>query len=409
MSANTGKHDRFTWSFLRFAVAALVLSAAVALWASISPQLLAAERGPLLPAEDAVAPASFAGIIEAVEPGVVNVSVRGQRMSNVRAMQPELPFEALPPGSPFEDFLRRFFGDRAVRSDPEADPEGVPFRGMGTGFIIDPEGLVVTNYHVIDSADEIIVRLHDGSEHKATLRGHDPKTDLALLDIEGDDFPYLLFGDSDAARVGDWVIAVGNPFGLGGSATAGIISARGRDIQSGPYDDFLQIDAPINQGNSGGPLFDLSGKVVGVNTAIFSPNGGNVGIGFAIPASLAEKIIDELRENGRIERGWLGVSVQSLDADIAAGLGLAGPEGALVASVVPGGPAERAGLQAGDVIVAIDGEPVADVRDLVARIGDADPASSIELDVWRRGERQTLDATLGAGPDAEIPVTAPQR
>jgi serine protease Do len=271
---------------------------------------------------------------------------------------------------------------------------------MGSGFIIDAEGYVVTNNHVVEHASNITVTLIDGTQLDAELVGTDPKTDLAVVKVDSDEpLPYARFGDSDQTRVGDWVIAIGNPFGLGGSATTGIVSARGRDIQSGPFDDFLQIDAPINRGNSGGPLFDMSGQVIGINTAIFSPNGGNVGIGFAIPSELAKSVIDQLRTTGHVERGWLGVTIQQVDEALASGLGFDGDSGALIASVVPGSPADEAGLRPGDVIVGIDGEDVVRLKELTRKVAEVKPDDKVELDVWRNGERQTLEVSVGHSPN----------
>jgi serine protease Do len=277
---------------------------------------------------------------------------------------------------------------------------------MGSGFIIDPNGLVVTNNHVIEGATEIFITMNDGKRHQAELVGRDPKTDLALLKIEvGEDLPYADFGDSESTRAGDWVIAIGNPFGLGGTATTGIVSARGRDIQAGPFDDFLQIDAPINQGNSGGPLFDTAGRVIGVNTAIFSPNGGNVGIGFAIPASQVEPIIEQLKTDGHVERGWLGVQIQRIDDEIAEGLGLEDTTGALVASVVPDSPADTAGLEPGDVIVGFEGEKIEDIKDLTRQVAAEQPNSEVELEVWRDGRTVEIEVDLGENP-SDLAVNA---
>lgn len=296
-----------------------------------------------------------------------------------------------------EEFFRRFF-ERQSAPEPRAEMPEV--RSMGSGFIVDPEGLVVTNNHVIEGASEIIVTLNDGERHPAELVGRDPKTDLALLRIEVDEpLPYADFGDSESTRAGDWVIAIGNPFGLGGTATTGIVSARGRDIQAGPFDDFLQIDAPINQGNSGGPLFDTSGKVIGVNTAIYSPNGGNVGIGFAIPAALVRPIVDQLRNDGYVERGWLGVQIQQIDEEIAEGLGLESTNGALVASVVPESPADAAGLEPGDVIVGFEDAEIEDIKDLTRQVAAVRPDSEVELQVWRDGKTVDLEVDLGENPD----------
>jgi serine protease Do len=254
----------------------------------------------------------------------------------------------------------------------------------------------VTNNHVIEHAEKIDVVLQDGTRYSATIQGRDPKTDLALLRMDVDvDLPYVELGPSDDAEVGDWVLAVGNPFGLGGTVTAGIISARGRDIQAGPFDDFLQIDAPINRGNSGGPLFDATGRVIGINTAIFSPSGGSVGIGFAIPSEMAADIIDQLKVAGMVERGWLGIEFQPVTEAVAASLGLDGTAGALVAAVVEDGPAERAGLKMGDVIVSLDGESLDDPKDLPRMVANTRAGTEVELEVLRNGKTRTLDVEIG--------------
>ncbi|HSF18032.1 MAG TPA: DegQ family serine endoprotease [Vicinamibacteria bacterium] len=325
----------------------------------------------------------FAEVIEKVQPAVVNISVAG----HIGAGN-DVPFDE------FEDFLRRFF-DRQSSRDPGAGPV---FRGMGSGFMVDPEGYVVTNNHVVDNASEITVTLNDGTRLPAELVGTDEKTDLALLKVDAKkELPYARFGDSESARVGDWIIAIGNPFGLGGSATVGIISARGRDIQSGPYDDFFQIDAPINQGNSGGPLFDVSGRVIGVNTAIYSPNGGNIGIGFAIPSKLAESVIAELKSTGHVTRGWLGVTIQPVDEPIAKALGLEKAHGALVADVTPGSPAAKAGLSPGDVIVSVDGQEIENLKTVTRAIAERGPGADVAIEILRERERKTVHATLGDG------------
>ena len=344
-------------------------------------------------------PVSFADVIEAVQPAVVNISVSGT------VTQQFAEPENVPPGMPnnddFQDFLRRFFGRQGFPGgrDPNQGPSQT-FRGAGSGFIVDPAGYVVTNNHVVDHASEISVTLNDGRQLPAKLIGTDPKTDLALVKIEsGEPFPYASFGDSDATRVGDWVVAIGNPFGLGGSASTGIVSARGRDIQSGPFDDFIQIDAPINQGNSGGPLFDLTGKVIGINTAIYSPNGGNVGIGFAIPSSMAKSVVDQLRTTGRVERGWLGVTIQPVDEDMAKGLGLDKEQGAIVSSVVAGSPAEKSGLEPGDVILGVGGNDVEHIKEVTRRIADTKPGETVELELLRNGQHKRLDVRVGESPN----------
>ena len=264
---------------------------------------------------------------------------------------------------------------------------------------------MVTNNHVVEHADEIEVTLFDGSRHPAEVKGRDPKTDLALLEIDADEsLPHVELGDSDHAKVGDWVVAVGNPFGLGGTVTAGIISARGRDIQSGPFDEFLQIDAPINRGNSGGPLFDSEGRVIGINTAIYSPSGGNVGIGFAIPSSMARDIIAELEANGSVARGWLGVQIQPVTEIVAESLGLKEQQGALVASVVPGSPADRAGVETGDVIVRMNGEDLDDFKDLPKLVAKAEAGSEATLEVRRQGKTRELEVEIGRMPGDETEV-----
>ncbi|MCI0431179.1 MAG: DegQ family serine endoprotease [Rhodospirillales bacterium] len=334
----------------------------------------------------APAPESFASLAEKVTPAVVNVSSvhhpRGREM-------PELPFE-IPEGSPFEEFFRQFGGPNAV-------PREV--MGLGSGFIIDPDGYVVTNNHVIDDASGIKVTLTDGKQYDATVVGADPQTDLALLKIDAKSkLPYVEWGDSDAVKVGDWIMAVGNPFGLGGSVTAGIVSARSRDIQAGPFDDFLQVDASINQGNSGGPTFDLTGRVIGINTAIASPNGGSVGVGFAIPSNLAKPVIDQLREKGRVERGWLGVQIQAVTPELAAALGLDEPKGALVSDVLPDGPAEKAQLKQGDVILSFDGREVKEMRDLPRIVAETPAKTSVELGLWRNGREVKQSVTIAQQP-----------
>ncbi len=379
----------------RFAVLALVAASAFGLW-QLAP-MPAVSAGP--PVDQQITtlagtPASFADVIEAVQPAVVNISVTGPAAPRTRGHIP------MQPGTPgpdnFEDFLRRFF----ERQSYNVNAPTPSFHGMGSGFIIDAEGYVVTNNHVVEHASEIVVTLNDGTRFDAALVGTDPKTDLAVLKVESDEpLPYARFGDSDDTRVGDWVIAIGNPFGLGGSATTGIVSARGRDIRSGPFDDFLQIDAPINRGNSGGPLFNLAGRVIGINTAIFSPNGGNVGIGFAIPSELAESVIEQLKSSGHVERGWLGVTIQQIDEELATGLGFDGNTGALVASVVRESPAAKAGVQPGDVIVAIDGENIDHLKELTRKVAAVKPDEKVELEVWRNGERKTLEVSVGHSPN----------
>jgi serine protease Do len=382
-------------------VAAAALLAAAGLVTSVSATVAPTAPPVSVPAAATPAPDGFADLIAAVKPAVVNISVKAA-VTRARMDGPgALPFG---PGSPFEDFFRRF-GQPLPHGVPTPDtPRTV--QGSGSGFVVSADGYVVTNAHVVDGAEEVSVTFDDGSSHPAEVRGVDEKTDLAVLKIDSDEaLPWVEFGDSDAARVGDWVIAIGNPFGLGGTATTGIVSARGRDIQAGPFDDFLQIDAPINRGNSGGPLFDTAGKVIGINTAIYSPNGGSVGIGFAIPSSLAEGIVDQLKTEGQVERGWLGISIQGISDDIAAGLGLEDPRGALVADVVSGSPADEAGLRSGDVITGFGGTEVSTVKDLTRLAANATPGSEVLVEVWRDGDTVELEVKLGSSLE-ESPAVA---
>ena len=327
-------------------------------------------------------PETFADLAAKVTPAVVNISSTHHEAAGP-SDQAE-PFD-FPPGSPFEQFFKHF------REQQGHGSGGQDMTALGSGFIIDSAGYIVTNNHVIDGASEIHVTLSSGKDYPAKLIGADKKTDLALLKVDaGSALPFVGWGNSDAARVGDWVLAVGNPFGLGGTVTTGIISARSRDIHSGPFDDFLQIDASINRGNSGGPTFNLDGEVIGINSAIASPNGGSVGIGFAVPSNMAKPVIEALRERGRVDRGWIGVAIQEVTPEIAQSLGLGQPTGALIASVQADGPAAAARLQQGDVILTFDGQTVAETREL-PRIVAATPAGKrVEVVVWREGERKSL-------------------
>ena len=339
-------------------------------------------------------PQSFADLADRLLPAVVNISTT-QTVERGDMPAPDIP--QFPPGSPFRDFFDEFFNERE-------GPGGVPRRAtsLGSGFIISEDGFVVTNFHVIQGADEITVLLQDETILPAEVIGTDDRTDLALLRVESDrPLPAVPWGDSETMRVGDWVIAIGNPFGLGGSVTAGIISARARDIRSGPYDDFIQTDASINRGNSGGPMFNLDGEVIGINTAIFSPTGGSVGVGFAIPSSLAQGVVEQLMEFGRTRRGWLGVRIQTVTEEIAESLGLEQASGALVASVTPTGPAEDAGIVAGDVILSFNDRDVEEMRRLPRLVAETPVGSTVEIVVWRRGERQTLSVELGELEPAE--------
>ncbi|MEZ5930519.1 MAG: DegQ family serine endoprotease [Alphaproteobacteria bacterium] len=339
---------------------------------------------------------SFADIVDDIAPAVVNIST--SKAITGGAGEEAFPFPQPPPGSPFEDFFREFF-DR--ERTPEQAPQTRRTSSLGSGFVVDPIGYVVTNNHVIAEADEIQVVFNDDTTYEAELIGKDTKTDLALLKIKDSDgpFPSVEFADSDQVRVGDWMIAIGNPFGLGNTVTAGIISARSRDIRAGPYDDFLQVDAPINRGNSGGPSFNLDGKVIGINTAIFSPSGGNVGIGFAIPANLAVPVINSLKEDGRVKRGWLGVRIQTVTDEIAESMGLDEASGALVASVTSGGPAEVAAIEPGDVVLEFDGKKIDRMRGLPRIVAETPIGKAVHVRLWRRGEELDVEVELGELPE----------
>lgn len=343
------------------------------------------------------APQSFAPLVKDVAQAVVNVSttqkIRGGPMM-------DFPFQDLPEDSPFREFFKRFFNNPM---GPGGQGRPLVQHSLGSGFIIDPSGYVVTNNHVVGKATEINVTTTDGKTYKAKLIGRDERTDLALLKIDAHrSLPAVQWGDSDKARVGDWVVAVGNPFGLGGSVTAGIISARGRNLHEGPYDDFIQTDAAINRGNSGGPMFNMDGQVIGINSAIYSPNGGSVGIGFAIPSSTAKPVIAQLREHGSVERGWLGVQIQQVTPDVAESLGLKEAHGALVAKVTENSPSEKAGLRQGDVITRFNGKDLKDLRDLTRAVASTKPGTATPLTVWRNGHEQELEARIGKMPETNV-------
>jgi serine protease Do len=351
-------------------------------------------------AQNAQRPVGFADIVEKVKPAVMSVRVKVEANSNVAGFNfgDDNPLR----GSPFEDFFRRF-----AQPGPggRSDQPGLPRQqrrqyatGQGSGFFISADGYAVTNNHVVDKAESVEVTADDGKNYTAKVIGTDPRTDIALIKVSGrNDFPFVHFGDH-SPRIGDWVIAVGNPFGLGGTVTAGIVSARGRDIGAGPYDDFIQIDAAVNKGNSGGPTFDVDGNVIGVNTAIFSPSGGNVGIAFDIPAETVKAVVAQLRDHGAVTRGWIGVQIQPVTADIADSLGMKSSRGALVAEPQPGSPAEKAGIKAGDVIVSVNGEAVEDARTLARRISALAPGTSVKLGVLRNSREDSLTLTLGELP-----------
>ena len=331
----------------------------------------------------AAMPESFSYLAEKLTPAVVNISTTKTIKSSP---QNEIIMKGFPKGHPFEDF-NEFF-ERFVNPHKK----GSKAMSLGSGFVIDKEGYIVTNNHVIAGADEITVSFADSEEYSAKLIGSDKKTDLALLKIDaGKELPHIEFGDSDESKVGDWIIVIGNPFGLGGTVTAGIISARARDINSGPFDDFIQTDAAINRGNSGGPMFNMDGEVIGINTAIFSPNGGgNVGIGFAVPSSMAEPIINQLKEDGKVQRGWLGVRVQKVTEDIAEGLGVDETEGALVAEVILDSPAEKGGVRPGDLILTFDGKKIKTMKTLPRVVAETKVGKKVDMEIIRSGEPKTL-------------------
>jgi len=336
-------------------------------------------------------PDSFAPLVERLSPAVVNIST----VQTVQRRQ-QSPF---PPGSPFERFFDEFFDQPGGQGDGE-ESDTRRLRSLGSGFIIDPEGYIVTNNHVVDEADEITVVTMDETEYEAEIVGRDPELDLALLKIDAEaSLPTVEWGDSNEARVGDWVLAIGNPFGIGRSVTVGIISAHHREITNGSFEDFIQTDASINRGNSGGPMFNLDGEVIGINTAIFSPTGGNIGIGFAIPSDQARGSIAQLKEFGRPRRGYIGVTIGPVDDLTAEALGLKEARGALVNSVEPGGPADKAGLKAGDIILAFDGERIDDTTQLVREVSNAGVNQEVELEVLREnGERETVSLNTGLRP-----------
>jgi serine protease Do len=320
------------------------------------------------------------------------------------------PVPAFPPGSPFEKFFHDFMNRHGGGGSGPGGPAvpGRKMQSLGSGFIIDPSGLIVTNNHVIKGADTITVTLQDNTVLKAKLVGHDDKTDLALLKVDAaKPLPAVVFGDSDKARVGDWVVAIGNPFGLSGTVTAGIVSSRGRSLDSGPYDDFIQTDAPINRGNSGGPLFDMDGAVIGINTAIYSPSGGSIGIGFAIPSNEARLVVDQLRQFGKARRGWIGVRIQDVTQDIADSLGLKTAKGALIAGLEADGPAAKAGLKTGDVIQQVAGQAV-DGRTLPRIVGETPVGQAVPVVLWRGGHAETLQVTVREFPEGAARPAAPQ-
>ena len=342
-------------------------------------------------------PVGFADIVAKVKPAVISVRVKIDGDAEATSLRHNGSDEAIPfaPGSPLQKFFQEFGDQGGLPDQPQAHQTVI---GEGSGFFISADGYAVTNNHVVDHAKSVQVTTADGTIYKAKVIGTDPKTDLALIKVDGkSDFPFVKFADHEPL-VGDWVIAVGNPFGLGGTVTAGIVSADSRDIGAGPYDDYIQIDAPINKGNSGGPAFNVNGNVIGINTAIYSPSGGSVGIGFDIPADTAKMVIAELKQQGFVTRGWLGVQIQPVTAEIADSLGLHKAAGAIVDSAQAGSPAAKAGLQAGDVITAVNGTPVKDARDLARTIAMIAPDNTVKIDVLREGQAKTVSVMLAKMP-----------
>lgn len=357
---------------------------------------------------------SFADLVERVTPAVVSVKVKAKiepaADDGSDQSDDQDGMNNLPDNPQLRRFFREFrgFGDQGGqfgmrrfnhRGHNDGQPRPV---AQGSGFFISDDGYLVTNNHVVEEGSAFTVVMNDGKELDAKLIGTDPRTDLAVLKVEGDGkFTYVDFADDSKVRVGDWVVAVGNPFGLGGTVTAGIVSARGRDIGAGPYDDFLQIDASVNRGNSGGPTFNLNGQVVGINTAIFSPSGGSVGIAFDIPASTAKEVVQDLMKSGSVQRGWLGVEIQPVTSDIAESLGLKSEKGALVSSAQDDGPGKKAGITAGDVITQVDGKDVASPKELARLIGAFAPGKSVDVTVWRDGKSETIKVDLGKLPASD--------
>lgn len=339
---------------------------------------------------------SVADLAERLLPSVVEISVQAKAEADGQVLQlPELP-----ENSPFKDFFDEFLKKQRKGQAPEQQDRTV--NSMGSGFVVEASGLIVTNNHVVEGAENIEVHFQDSTILKADLVGRDPKTDLAVIRVKSDKpLPVVAFGDSDVLRIGEWVVAIGNPFGLGGSVSLGIVSARNRDINAGPYDDFIQTDAAINKGNSGGPLFNLKGEVVGINTAIFSPTGGSVGIGFSVPANTAKGVIDQLIKYGETRRGWFGVKIQSVTDDIAESMAMGKPRGALIADVTKTGPAEKAGIEPGDVVIEFNGKPVREMRDLPRIVADTEIGKKVPVKIFRKGKELEIIAEVGRLEDGE--------
>ncbi len=385
-------------SLFKFMQTRVILASALAIFIAFTQIALA----PV--AEAKAAPESFAELAAKLLPAVVNISTT-QVIENRGPQAQERP--QFPPGSPFEDFFKEFYD----RNQPNGRPQKRRATSLGSGFIIDyksnGDAYVVTNNHVVQDADEVTVILHDDTRLEAEIVGRDVKTDLAVLKVHATSkLPSVGFGDSDVARVGDWVVAIGNPFGLGGTVTAGIISARGRNINAGPYDNFIQTDASINRGNSGGPMFNMKGEVIGINTAIFSPSGGSVGIGFAIPSTAAKVVIDQLINHGEVQRGWLGVNIQAVTEPIAEALEMKKVMGALVSNVSPDSPAFKGGIKPRDVIIAFNGKPVEEMRNLPRMVAVTPVEKEVKVKVWRDGREKTLSITIGRLDEVQVMASA---
>jgi serine protease Do len=398
MVLNTGR------PILRPATAMLALFAmtATSITPAFVPKAWAQAQGPAVPNSmqpRAQGPASVADLADGLIDAVVNIST-SQTVKGQDGESGPVPMPKVPEGSPFQEFFDEYFG----KQEPGKNNPSHQVQSLGSGFVVDAEqGIVVTNNHVIADADEIEVNFNDGSKLKAELIGKDTKTDLAVLKVDPKKHKLVAvkFGDSSKTRIGDWVMAIGNPFGLGGTVTVGIVSARNRDINSGPYDNFIQTDAAINRGNSGGPLFDMYGQVIGINTAIISPTGGSIGIGFAIPAELASGVIAQLRQFGETRRGWLGVRIQPVTDDIAESLGMTSSRGALVAGIIDGGPVANGSILAGDVITRFDGKDVNNVKDLPRVVAESPVGKEVDVVVIRKGKEQTVKVTLGRLEDSD--------
>ena len=378
------------------AAAALIATGALGLTLGNIVPFAAAETAtqPTIDTPYGRAPLTFADLVAKVSPAVVSINVKGDAKVADSDQIPGLP--DLPEDNPLYDFFKQF-----RKNMPQQPQKAQPTLAQGSGFFISPDGFVVTNNHVVEDAEDITVTLENGDKYPATLVGTDPRTDVALIKVKADGktFPFVEFETKDP-RVGDWVLAVGNPFGLGGTVTAGIISAHNRDIGSGPY-DYLQIDAAVNRGNSGGPSFDLDGKVVGVNTAIFSPSGGNVGIAFAVPAALVQEVVTQLKATGTVDRGWLGVVIQNVSDDIADSIGMKEAKGAMITKVTEDGPAAKEDLKAGDVIVEVNGEKIEDSRDLARKVAELHPDTPVKLSIVRYGEKREVTMKLGTFPNGK--------